>query len=190
MARRLSKFALYSRLMSFLLLDDAELDDGAVLKEALAFIDALEASPLPLLHDQDAAAPSAGSGSAEADAIRRRRRKQERLTLSREAHVLEQRLALLRGNKRALGSASCMTASENAPVSVTDSAKGEWKRRALAEAHESVASKDLNHKLRNALKRQHALLTAMRDALARAQPKQIKVCFGLGLDGALGLFTD
>jgi hypothetical protein len=163
--------------------------DDAVLAAALAFLDSVEDSSL-LLNDGTVAEDSGGDGDgaqaprdersargrrrqeAAADVLRRRRRKDERLALLREKQVLEQRLALWRNDigREPVAPASL---SDRTALASSDGGEREWKRRALTEAHASVAARDVNQKLKLTLVRQQVLLTAMRNALTRAQPKAV-----------------
>jgi hypothetical protein len=164
--------------------------DDAVLAAALAFLDSVEDSSL-LLNDGTVAEDSGGDGDgaqaprdersargrrrqeAAADVLRRRRRKDERLALLREKQVLEQRLALLWRNDIGREPVAPASLSDRAALASSDGGEREWKRRALTEAHASVAARDVNQKLKLTLVRQQVLLTAMRNALTRAQPKAV-----------------
>lgn len=165
-------------------------DDGAVLAAALAFLDDVEDSPLLLDDGTDAEGPGDGEDGAgaarderpkrgrrrqeaAADVLRRKRRKDERLALLREKQVLEQRLTLLRRNNIGSGPAAPALLSDRAALTVSNGSEQEWKRRALTEAHASVAARDVNQKLKLTLKRQQMLLAGTRNALARAQPKAV-----------------
>lgn len=157
-------------------------DDHAVVEEALALIDALEAADSPSSPSSSSSSPSVNlhpksrsslkkrRRSAAVDAARRQRKKQERIALQSEANELEGILQLLRG-----GASTALISK----LSEAEAKSGEWYSNAIDQVRRLADATDLNWRLRSALSRQSELLNAVRIALSQPQPIQVSVLCSL-----------